>query len=71
MLLKVEDLKTFKLVLCNMNNIFRRRTLLKKMRERRDFHSVEMRPGEEMLPYIIEVKELGSILKSMQSTVDD
>lgn len=56
-------------MLSNTNNIIGRRTLLNQMRVRGDFYNEERRAGERMLSYINMIKKLGSMLKSMDTTV--
>ena len=52
-------------------NIFQRRTLLNKLRARRNFYSVQMQDDERVLPYINRVRQLASDLRSMDVNVED
>ena len=52
-------------------NIFQRRTLLNKLRARRNFYSVQMEEGERVLTYINRVRQLAFDLKSMDVDVKD
>ena len=52
-------------------NIFQRRTLLNKLRARRNFYSVQMEDDERILTYINRVRQLASDLKSMDVDVRD
>lgn len=71
MLENIRGCTSSKSMLDKINNVFRRRTLLNKMRVRREFHTVEMRAGEGMLSFINRVKELGSVLRSMEANLDE
>ena len=52
-------------------NIFQRRTLLNKLKARRNFYSAQMLDGEKVLTYINRVRQLASDLKSMDVEVED
>lgn len=58
-------------MLSNMHSIFQRHILLNIVRVHRDCHKVELRPREGTLSYMNRVKQLSSILKSMETAVVD
>ena len=52
-------------------NVHQRHTLLNKLSARRDFYTATMHPGEKMLVYINRIRQMASILQSMNVAIDD
>ena len=52
-------------------NIFQRRTVLNKLKARRQFYSAQMEDNERILNYINRVRQLAADLKSMEVAVSD
>lgn len=52
-------------------NVFQRRTLMNKVKARRDFYSAKMGDDERLLHYINRVRQLAADLKSMEVIVED
>ena len=67
----VRDVKTAKEMWKCILNVFQRHTLLNKLAARRNFYTASMKHGEKMLNYINRVRQLASILKSMDGNVED
>jgi len=54
-----------------LQDIFQRKSLMKKMKARREFYTVAMNIGEGMLGYINRVRNLGENLKAMGGEVTE
>ena len=54
-----------------LQGVFQRKSLMKKMKARREFYNVEMTVGEGMLGYINRVRNLGENLKAMGGEVTE
>ena len=52
-------------------NVHQRHTLLNKLAARRDFYTATMKDGESMLVYINRVRQMASVLESMNVSIDD
>ena len=71
MLENVRECDTARALWETILNIFERHTLVNKLRARREFYTVTMKPGEKVLPYMNRVRQRGATLKSMGVDVDD
>jgi len=54
-----------------LEGVFQRKSLMNKMKARREFNTVEMTGGEGMLGYINRVRNLGENLKAMRGEVTE
>ncbi len=52
-------------------NVHKRHTLLNKLAARRDFYSATMKEGEKMVVYINRVRQMASVLQSMDVTIEN
>ena len=68
--LNVRECDTARAMWETILNVFERHTLLNKLRARREFYTVTMKPGEKVLPYMNRVRQLGATLKSMGEGAD-
>lgn len=62
---------TAKQMVEDMNDVFQRHSILKKLQARRAFFTVEIKAGEKMLSYINRVQIIVSAQKSMGVDIDD
>lgn len=52
-------------------NVHQRHTLFNKLSARRDFNTATMQDGEKMFVYLNRIRQMASILKSMDVSIDD
>ncbi len=52
-------------------NVHQRHTLLNKLAPRRDCYTATTKDGEKMLVYINRVRQMASLLQSINVTIDD
>eukprot|EP00171_Calliarthron_tuberculosum_P023586 IDg23586t1 len=52
-------------------NVYQRHTLLNKLSARREFYTATMQSGEKMLAYINRIRQMASVLQSMDVTIGD
>ena len=71
MLENVRECDTARAMCETILNVFERHTLLNKLRARREFYTVTMKPGEKVLPYMNRIRQLWATLKSMGVDVDE
>ncbi len=71
MLEKVSRTKTALEMWQEMCHVHQRHTLLNELAARRDFYTATMKEEEKMLVYINRVRQMASVLQSMDVTIDD
>jgi len=67
----VSGCKTMAEMWSTLQGVFQRKSLMNKMKARREFYTVELTVGEGMLGYINRVRNLGENLKAMGSEVTE
>jgi len=67
----VSGCKTTAEMWTTLQGVFQRKSLMKKMKARREFYTVEMTVGEGMLSYINRLRNLGENLKAMSGEVTE
>jgi len=67
----VSGCKTTAEMWSKLQGVFQRKSLMNKMKARREFYTVEMNVGEGMLGYINRVRNLGENLKAMGGEVTE